>query len=155
MAKKIVIGSDHGGFLLKEKIKVALRKMHYRIEDVGTASGESCDYPRFGFDVAKQVSKGKADRGIVVCKTGIGMAVIANKYPRVRAGVCNSVSDALSARKHNDANVLVLAATKINSRKALDIVKTWLRTRALGGRHRRRVRQIIEFEKKVFKKNLQ
>ena len=152
MAKKIVIGADHGGFLLKEKIKTALKKAHYQIEDVGTDSAAACDYPRFGFAVAEKVSKGEADKGIAICKTGIGMAVIANKYPGVRAGACGSVSDALSARRHNDTNVLVLAATKISGRKAMDIARAWLRTKALGGRHTRRVRQIMELEKKVFRK---
>ena len=152
MARKIVIGADHGGFLLKEKIKAALKKARYRVEDVGTDSAESCDYPRFGFDVAGRVSDGKAERGIAICKTGIGMAIIANKYPGVRAGVCDSASDAVSARKHNDTNVLVLAATKTSSKKALGIVRAWLRTKATGGRHARRVRQIAELERKVFKK---
>ncbi|MFH1552279.1 MAG: ribose 5-phosphate isomerase B [Candidatus Omnitrophota bacterium] len=153
MAKNIAIGADHGGFPLKEKIKEALKKAHYRIDDVGTSSSEACDYPRFGFAVAEKVSTGEAARGILICKTGIGMAVIANKYPSVRAGVCNSTADALSARRHNDTNVLVLAATKVSAKKALDITRTWLRTEALKGRHARRVRQIDELEKKVFKKS--
>ncbi len=152
MAKRIVIGADHGGFPLKEKLKKALKKARYRIDDVGTGSGESCDYPEYGFAVAEEVSKKKAARGIIICKTGIGMAVVANKVPGVRAGVCNSVKDAVSSREHNDTNVLVLAATKVGPGKALDITKAWLRTKAEGGRHARRVRQIKEYEKKVFKK---
>ena len=151
MAKRIAIAADHGGFLLKEKVKDALKKGRYEVEDVGVFSTESCDYPQFGFAAAKKVSEGKADRGIVICKTGIGMAIIANKLPGVRAGVCNSMDDAVSSRKHNDTNVLVLAASRINSKMALDITRTWLRTRALKGRHARRVGQIGELEKKVFR----
>ena len=151
MAKKLVIGADHGGFGLKEKIKDALRRTKYKINDVGTFSAEACDYPGYGFTAANEVSKGKATRAIVICKTGIGMAVVANKFPNVRAGVCSSVKEAVSARQHNDTNVLVLAATKVSGKKAVEIVKAWLKTEALKGRHARRVRQIKQFEKKVFK----
>jgi len=151
MAKKIAIAADHGGFLLKEKVKDTLKKGRYEVEDVGAFSADACDYPQFGFAAAKKVSDGKAAKGIVICKTGIGMASIANKLPGVRAGVCNSMDDAVSSRKHNDTNVLVLAAARINSKIALDITRTWLRTRALKGRHARRVSQIGELEKKVFK----
>lgn len=152
MAGRIAIGSDHGGFLLKEEIKLMLKKARYKVEDAGTDSAEACDYPQFGFKVAEQVSTGRADRGIVICKTGIGMAIIANKHPRVRAGACSSVAEALSARKHNDINVLVLAATKVSREKALQITRAWLKTRALKGRHGRRVKQIERLEKKVFRK---
>ena len=152
MAKKIAIGADHGGFELKEKIKSVLKKAGHRVVDVGTFSSGSCDYPEYGFNVAGKVSERKADRGIVLCKTGIGMAIVANKMPGVRAGVCNSKADALSSRRHNDTNVLVLASTKVRGEKAVDITKIWLRTKALKGRHARRVRQIREMEKKIFKK---
>lgn len=152
MVKKIVIGADHGGFLLKEQLKKALKKARYQIEDVGTDSPGSCDYPKFGFDAAKKVSAGKASRAIVICKTGIGMSIIANKLPRVRAGLCRSVEDAVSARKHNDTNVLVLASTKTGKGRATDIARAWLKTEALKGRHARRVRQIKEIEKKLYKK---
>ena len=152
MAKRIAIGSDHGGFLLKEKIKAALKRSGYRIEDVGTHDPASCDYPEFGFSVAARVSSGRADRGIAICKTGIGMSICANKYPGVRAGLCASAADAVSSRKHNDTNILALAATKVSAASAVNITRTWLRTRALGGRHARRVRQIGQLEKKVFKK---
>lgn len=152
MAGKIVIGADHGGFSLKQKIIDALKKSKYSVEDAGASSQEPCDYPEFGFSVAKKVSSGKAYRGILICKSGIGMAIVANKLPGVRAGVCNSKADAVSSRKHNDTNVLVLSATKINTRAALDITRTWLSTRAEKGRHLRRVKQITEIEKKVFKR---
>jgi len=151
MVKKIAIAADHGGFLLKQKIKEGLKKARYRVEDMGTYSAGPCDYPGFGFSAAQKVSNGEADRAIIICKTGIGMSIIGNKLPGVRAGLCNSADDAVSARKHNNTNVLVLAATKLTDKKAMDIVKVWLRTRALGGRHARRVGQIKKLEKKVFK----
>jgi RpiB/LacA/LacB family sugar-phosphate isomerase len=152
MARRIVIGADHGGYELKEKIKKMLEKAKYSVEDVGTHSAESCDYPRYGYAAAKKVSRKKADRGIVVCKTGIGMAVIVNKVRGVRAGTCYDKADAVSSRQHNDTNVLVLAANKVSEKKALEIVKVWLRTKALKGRHARRVRQISKLEKGEFKR---
>lgn len=152
MAKKIAIGADHGGFALKEKVIKALKRSGYRVDDTGCYEAESCDYPEYGYVTAKKVAGRKADRGIVICKSGIGMAMVANKVAGVRAGVCNTVADAVSSRKHNDANVLVLAATKMGDKKALEIVKTWLRTKAEGGRHAKRVRQIKAIEKKEFKK---
>lgn len=147
----IVIGSDHGGYLLKEKIKSFLGKSGYKTEDVGTYSEESCDYPLFGYEAARKVSEKKAGKGILICKSGIGMSIVGNKLPGVRAALCVSKGDAVSAREHNDANVLVLSSTKAPSSKALEIVKIWLATKALGGRHARRVRQIIELEKKLYK----
>lgn len=152
MAKKIVIGADHGGFALKKKIIEQLERSRYRVEDVGTHAEESSDYPGYGFAVAREVSRKKAARGIVICKSGIGMSIIANKMPGVRAALCSSVKDAVSSRQHNDANVLVLAATKTGPKKADDMIKAWLRTKALKGRHARRVNQIKRLEKKVFKK---
>ncbi|MBD3427235.1 MAG: ribose 5-phosphate isomerase B [Candidatus Omnitrophica bacterium] len=152
MAKKIAIGADHGGYDLKEKIIKLLKRSGHRVEDVGTYSPESSDYPVFGFDAAKKVSTGKADRGIVICKSGIGMSIIANKLPGVRAALCHTEEDAVSSRKHNDANVLVLSATKTGARRAERLTKLWLGTRALSGRHARRVDQIKKLEKKVFKK---
>jgi RpiB/LacA/LacB family sugar-phosphate isomerase len=149
---KVAIGSDHGGFKLKEEVKANLKKAKHQVIDAGCTSGDPCDYPEFGFGAAAQVSKKKASRGIIICKTGIGMAIIANKLPGVRAGVCTTVKDAESARQHNDTNVLVLAATKTKGKKAQEIIKVWLKTKALPGRHARRVRQIKALEKKVFKK---
>jgi RpiB/LacA/LacB family sugar-phosphate isomerase len=152
MDKRIAIGADHGGFALKENLKAMLKKSGYRVEDVGAYSEESCDYPEFGFEAACRVSARKAARGIVICKTGIGMSIIANKLPGVRAGLCASVADAVSSRQHNDTNVLVLAASRIGQTSAKDIVRAWLKTKALKGRHARRVRQIKELEKKLYKK---
>ncbi|MGB3111553.1 MAG: RpiB/LacA/LacB family sugar-phosphate isomerase [Candidatus Omnitrophota bacterium] len=154
MAKgRIAIGADHGGFYLKEEIKKKLTKAGYKVEDLGTRSERPCDYPEYGYAVAKKVSGKKAARGIVICKSGIGMAIVANKVPGVRAGACYSRADAVSSREHNDTNVLVLAASRVSDRKNLDILSAWLRTKSLGGRHARRVRQIKSIEKKEFKKD--
>jgi len=152
MVKKIVIGSDHGGFALKEEIKKVLKKPGYSINDIGTYSNGACDYPLIGYEAAKNISDKKVSKGIVICKSGIGMSIVANKLPGVRAGLCFSAKDAVSSRQHNDSNILVLSANKLKKKEAVEIVKIWLKTKALKGRHARRVRQIKEIEKKVFKK---
>jgi RpiB/LacA/LacB family sugar-phosphate isomerase len=152
MAKKIVIASDHGGYRLKQRIIAMLGKKKYSVQDMGTFSEESCDYPLFGYAAAEKVSSGEARRGIVICKSGIGMSIVANKLPGVRAGLCMTPRDAVSARKHNDTNVLVLGASRVSKKGALAITDTWLKTPALKGRHARRVNQISDIEKKVFKK---
>ncbi|MBN1353385.1 MAG: ribose 5-phosphate isomerase B [Candidatus Omnitrophica bacterium] len=148
MAAKIAIGCDHGGFKLKEFLKRHLAEKGHAVEDMGTHSEAGCDYPLIGYEVAKRVSRGKADRAILICKTGIGMAIIANKLRNVRSGVCNTVRQAKTSRLHNDTNVLSLAAKYINFKQAKRIVDTWLATEALGGRHGRRVKQIKALENK-------
>ena len=148
MAGKIVIAADHGGYRLKEDIKDLLKKGRYQVRDVGTFSEESCDYPEYGYEAAKEVAGGKGVRGIVICKSGIGMSMIANKVPGVRAALCGSLEDAVSSRKHNDANVLVLGASRVSRKKALDIVKVWMKTKALKGRHARRVKMMEQLEKR-------
>lgn len=145
---KIVIGSDHGGYDLKKKLVGFLKKDKYNVEDMGTHSKESCDYPLIGFDVAKAVSKGRADRGVLICRTGIGMAIIANKLPGVRAGAVYSMEMAKSSREHNDCNVLVLAADYTDAATAKKMLKVWLGTGNLGDRHARRVGQIEKLETK-------
>ena len=148
MAKRIAIGADHGGFKLKEKLKIYLSGKGYSIKDFGTQNVESCDYPLTGYEVAKSVSKGKFKKAILICKTGIGMAIIANKLPGVRSAVCNTTDQAKTSRLHNDTNVLSLAAKYTNSGRAKRIVDMWLKTEALSGRHRRRVNQIKKLERK-------
>ena len=118
------------------------------VKDFGCHSSDSSDYPLFGYRVASAVSKKQFERGIVICKTGIGMAVIANKLGGVRSGVCNTEAQARTSRLHNDTNVLSLAAKYINQKKAKRIVNIWLTTEALGGRHKRRVNQIKRLEKR-------
>jgi len=148
MVKKIAIGSDHGGFGLKQVLKGYLERKGIKVSDYGAYSEDSSDYPVFGYRVAEAVSKKQFKRGIAICKTGIGMAVIANKLPGVRSGVCNTLAQARTSRLHNDTNVLSLAAKYIDAKKAKRIVNAWLGTGALAGRHRRRVNQIKRLEKK-------
>jgi ribose 5-phosphate isomerase B len=146
---KIVIGSDHGGYELKSGVMKFLKEEGYEIEDFGTHSKESCDYPMIGFEVAKAVGDGKAERGILVCKTGVGMAIIANKVHGVRAAACYDTDMAKSSKEHNDCNVIVLAADYTDAKKAKDIVKAWLTAEHVGDRHARRVNQIKEIESKL------
>ena len=148
MDKRIAIGCDHGGFKLKEALKSYLLKKGYDIKDFGTYSENSSDYPVVGYKLAENVSKGKIKRGILICKSGIGMAIMANKLPKVRSAVCDNVRQAKTSRLHNDTNVLSVGSEYVNISKAKKIVNTWLNTPALGGRHRRRVNQIKRFEKK-------
>lgn len=133
---KIAIGSDHGGYNLKEEIKKYL-KVPYK--DFGCDSEESCDYPDYGLAVSKAVAKGEYDRGILICKTGIGMSIVANKVKGIRAALCHTPEIAKKSREHNDANILVLAADVVNPREIIDI---WLKTEFLGGRHKRRIDKI-------------
>lgn len=151
MAGTVAIGADHGGYRLKEKVKELLKKKRYRVIDVGGFSDDPVDYPEYGYAAAKMVSGGKADKAVVICKSGIGMSMIANKVPGVRAALCSSVKDAESSRKHNDANVLVLGAERNSRAGSLKIADVWFRTRALKGRHSRRVKLISSLEKKEFK----
>ena len=148
MDKKIAIGCDHGGFKLKEFLKTYLSKKGYRVKDFGAYTEDACDYPLIGYEVAKRVSKGRFKRAILICKSGIGMAIIANKLPNVRSAVCNAVRQAKTSRLHNDTNILSLAAEYINSDRSKKIVNTWLATKALGARHERRANQIKKLEKR-------
>lgn len=146
---KIVIGSDHGGYELKERIFEYLKGEGYVVDDRGTHSKESCDYPLIGFEVAKLVGDGKADRGILICKTGVGMVIIANKVHGVRAAACYDTDIARSSREHNDANVCVIAGSYTDVKKANEIVKVWLTTGHSEERHMRRVKQIKDIESKL------
>lgn len=146
---KIAIGSDHGGFQLKEKIAGFLRKKGYKVLDFGTDSLESCDYPLIACEVAKSVAKKKADKGILVCKTGIGNSIVANKVKGIRAALCYNIKAAELSRRHNNSNVLVLGALFTDIAKAKDIMGVWLKTKFEGGRHTRRVKQIERIEKYV------
>jgi len=147
--KKIAIGSDHGGYELKNKIIEFLKAGGYDVRDFGTHSKESCDYPMIGFEVAKAVSGGEAERGILICRTGVGMAIIANKIHGVRAAACYDKDMAKSSREHNDCNIAVLAADYTDFKAAKKMVKIWLGTEALAERHARRVKQIKNIESKM------
>lgn len=145
--KKIIIGSDHGGFRLKEKLKTYLEKLGFKVKDVGAYSEERCDYPLFAYAVAKGVSSGRFQRGVLICKSGIGNAIVANKLANVRAALCYNVKAARLCREHNDCNVLAMGALFVNENTAKKILKIWLETKFAGGRHGRRVNQIKKIEK--------
>lgn len=149
---KIAIGADHGGFELKFHLSKQLKRAGHQVTDLGTHLPEPCDYPLIGAAVAKAVSSGRVSRGVLLCKSGGGMGIIANRYPKVRAVVAESIESALHAREHNDCNVLVLGAEYLPLPQAAKILSTWLKTPFAGGRHLRRVRQIAEIEKNLFKK---
>ena len=143
---KICIGCDHGGYLLKEKVVKHLQDKGYEVEDMGCYSLESCDYPIYGKKVAKAVSEGKCDRGIVICTTGIGISITANKFKGVRAALCSDCFSAEATRLHNDANVLALGAGVVGELLAIKIVDTFLNTEFSNvDRHINRVR-LIESE---------
>lgn len=146
---KIAIGADHAGFGLKEDIVALLKKGGYDFIDCGTDSTASVDYPDFGEKVSKLVSDGKVDRGILVCGTGIGMSMVANKFPNVRASLCNDLFCARMSRLHNDANVLVLGGRIIGKDLAAEIVTTWLNTPFEGERHLRRLNKIRKIEEEL------
>ncbi len=145
---KIAIAADHGGFQLKEHLKAEIKKLGHEPVDVGCFNEESVDYPDYGLEAAKLVSKGAADRAILMCKTGIGMSIVANKVAGVRGALCLNEDMAEMSRKHNDANVLILSASYIQPGNANKIVDTWLKTDFEGGRHEKRVNKIKDFEKK-------
>ena len=142
MSEPILIAADHAGFELKHKLVTELQKLGYEVKDLGTNSGASTDYADYAHPLAKDVSEGKAQRGILLCGTGLGMSYVANRYPRVRAAVSWSPEVAALARQHNDANVLVLPARFVSDEDAVKILHTWLDTKFEGGRHERRVVKI-------------
>jgi glycine hydroxymethyltransferase len=145
---KIVIGADHGGVELKEKFVTVLKAKGFEIEDVGTNTTESVDYPDYAAEVARQVSQGEADQGILICNTGVGMSITANKFPRVRAAVCCTPEMAKLTRIHNAANVLCLGANNVADSASLEILEAWLANKPeTGGRHERRVNKIKAFGK--------
>lgn len=139
---KIVVGSDHAGYALKELIKDLLLKRHIEVVDVGTTGEDSCDYPDFGKMVAEKVSKGEFNRGILICGTGIGMSIVANRFPDVRAALCNDSYMAQMSRRHNDANLLVMGGRVIGPGLATEITNVWLDTPFEGGRHKERLDKI-------------
>ena len=149
----IAIGSDHGGFDLKEKIKKFLTERKIEVDDLGTVKMESVDYPDYGIKVSKLVSEGKVERGILICGTGIGMSIVANKFPKVRAALCHDSYTARMSREHNDANVLILGGRVTGDELALEIVKIWLETSFSGGRHKSRLEKIEEIEKEYCEKH--
>ena len=144
---KVAIGADHAGFEAKEKIKKQLDEIGVEYEDLGTNSLDSVDYPDFGAKVGKAVASGEADEGILVCGSGIGIAIAANKIHGVRAAQAWNEETARLAREHNDANVLSIGARVLPEEEIPKIVKAWLDAKFEGGRHERRVEKISELEK--------
>ena len=147
--EKIIIGSDHGGFILKEKIKSYLEKKGFKVIDAGPYSEERCDYPEFAYAVAKEISLKKYKRGILICKSGIGNSIVANRLPGVRAALCYNITAARLSREHNDSNILVLGSIFVKETLAKKIVDIWLDTKFEGGRHKKRLGLIREIEKNL------
>lgn len=135
----IIIGSDHAAYDLKEKVKAFLVERGIDVEDAGCHNENSVDYPDFGIKVASMVSRGKFDRGILLCGTGIGMSMVANKFPHVRAALCADLFSSIMSRRHNNSNILVLGGRVVGDILAMEIVKAWLETPFEGGRHQRRL----------------
>ena len=150
--RRVAIGADHGGFTLKAKLITLLQSKGFEVADLGTHSPAPCDYPPIGAKVASVVARGAFDRGILLCKSGIGIAIAANKVPGIRAAVCADTFDAERSRCHNDANILVIGAEKVSQATARRIVERWFATPfESGGRHERRVRQIEAIERRYLR----
>lgn len=147
MNPAILIASDHAGFKLKEKLKPYLETKGFKIKDLGTYSDERCDYPVFAYKLAKLISAGKYKKGILVCKTGIGNSIVANRLKGVRAALCYNVAAARLSREHNDSNILVLGAAFVNEALAKKILIVWLNTNFEAGRHRKRLNILRKIEK--------
>lgn len=148
---KIALGSDHGGFLLKEEIKKHLENKNIEFIDYGTETTDSCDYSEFSEKVAESVVGGESNFGILVCGTGIGISIAANKVPGIRAAVCSDTFSAHACREHNNANILALGQRTVGTGLALDIVDTFLGAAFEGGRHQIRIDKIKKIEEKYSK----
>ncbi len=149
---KIIVGADHAGYGFKAAVAAQLKEEGHEVVDAGTTSRDSVDYPDYGIRVAQAVASGEARYGILVCGTGIGMSIVANKFPGVRAALCHDPETAAVSRRHNDANVLVLGERALaDEKKALEIVKSWLSTPFDGGRHQARLDKIAELERRLGK----
>ena len=143
---KIAIAADHAGFALKEKLRERLAGVGHQVVDFGADSAESCDYPDFAQLAGRDVAQGRSERGILVCTTGIGMAIAANKLAGVRAARAQTAEEVRLTREHNDANVLTLGARYFDEPQAMELIELFLRTEFAGGRHARRVAKIAHLE---------
>ena len=148
---KIALGSDHRGYKIKEKIKNFLFNSGRKVKDFGCFSEDSCDYPDYALPVGKNVSEKKFNCGILFCATGIGMSIVANKVPGIRAALCLNKEMAKFSREDNQANVLCLPANFLSLKEMKEIIKIWLNTKFVGGRHKRRVNKIIKIERNYLK----
>ena len=144
---KIALGCDHGGFELKEDLKNFLIEQGYEVIDYGTNSPEMIDYPDIAFPLAKDVAKGKCERGIICCGTGVGVSIVANKVHGIRAANCTDTFSARASREHNNANILTLGGRVIGKGLAQEIVQVWLKSEFIEGRHLRRINKISDYEK--------
>ena len=131
----VIIGADHAGYPLKEAIKPLLEELGYNMTDAGPQNEASVDYPDYGNQVAQAVASGNYDSGILICGTGLGMSMVANRYPEIRAALCNDLFSAIMSRRHNDANILVLGGRVVGITLAEEIVRAWATTPFDGGRH--------------------
>ena len=146
MDGKFVIASDHGGLALKEAISAYLKEKNVEICDLGTMSDDSVDYPDYGIKVAQAVSLGEADGGILICGTGIGMSIVANKFPGIRAALITDEFTAQMSKEHNNANIIVMGGRVLTAEQAQKMVQIWLETSYEGGRHQRRLDKIANLE---------
>lgn len=147
----IAIGSDHGGYKLKEEIKKYLDEKEIEYKDCGTYSEQSVDYPDIAKDVAKRVQSKECDSGILICRSGIGMSIVANKFKGIRCAKCENEEEAKFSKMHNDSNILALGADYISTSTAICVVRAWIATPFEGGRHAERIKLIEEIEKENMK----
>ncbi|MDQ0162618.1 ribose 5-phosphate isomerase B [Bacillus alveayuensis] len=145
---KVIIASDHGGMKIREEIKQLLEEMNIEYEDIGCECETSVDYPDYALPAAERVANGEFDRGILICGTGIGMSIAANKVKGIRCALVHDVFSAKATREHNDSNILAMGERVIGPGLAREIAKTWLTTEYAGGRHARRIGKISEYEQK-------
>lgn len=148
----VAVGADHGGFELKNSVLDTLTELGHEVVDLGCNGPESVDYPDFAEKVAGGVSDGSFDRGILICGTGIGMSIAANKFPNVRAALCHNLFTARLSREHNDANLLTMGERVIGKGIAQEMVKVWMETEFEGGRHEKRVNKIKTLDESMVKK---
>ncbi|MBP8934001.1 MAG: ribose 5-phosphate isomerase B [Candidatus Atribacteria bacterium] len=145
---RVAIGSDHGGYEAKEKLKIFLQELGYRVTDVGTYDTNSVDYPDFALKVALKVKSGDCERGIMIDGAGIGSSMVCNKVRGIRAALCYDLKTAVNSREHNNANVLTLGGPLHPIEELYEIVKVWLETKFAGGRHWKRINKMMDIEKK-------
>ena len=148
---KVAVGCDHGGFVLKDAVISTLEELGAQVVDMGTYSTESVDYPVYGKKVADAVANGECDLGVVMCGTGIGISIAANKVKGIRAAVVDNLFCAQACKEHNNANIIAMGGRVVRPELAVQIVELWLKTEYAGGRHQRRLDEIAAIEEKNFK----
>lgn len=147
----IAIGSDHGGYKLKEEIKKYLEEKQIEYKDIGCMNEERVDYPNIAKEVAKEVQSGKCENGILICRSGIGMSIVANKYKGIRCALCHDEYTAKYSKLHNNSNILAMGADALTTNEAICILRMWIATNFEGGRHKERIKIIEEIEKENMK----